>query len=138
MSPPPSSTAHIGTVGFIFLASPATAATYLGTATVRARESTEDCVMPTGLLPLPPAQSTHVGTVLASECAGCVKLLAQSWGVHEVLTAWLMKDAYTYLTPTADILDDVARGAVYTGVVADDNSDCHHWSHYSFKKRSMV
>ena len=43
-----------------------------------------------------------------------------------MLTAWLRKDAYTHFAPTADILNDVARGAVYTGAVADDSSDCWH------------
>ena len=65
-------------------------------------------------------------------------MLSQSWGVHEVLIAWMRKDTYTYLTPTAANLDNVAKGVVYTGAVADDSTGCQYWTHYSFEKRSLV
>ena len=36
------------------------------------------------------------------------------------------------------MLDGVAKGAVYTGDVADDSNGCQHWTHYTLEKRSFV
>ena len=55
-----------------------------------------------------------------------------------MLAAWLNKKVYTHLAPAADILNGITGGTVYTGVVADDISGCQYWSHYGFKKRSLV
>ena len=111
--------------------------TYFGPVIAPARKSIED----SWILPvLPPChvQSTYFGNIVAPECACCVKMLPQSWELHEVLGEWMREEAFTYLISAVEMLNDVANGSMYTGAVANDSNGCHHWTHYTLEKRSLV